>query len=441
MKLTFVFLISLLILSCSFDNKTGIWNNNSIISKNDSKFFEDFKQIGVREASFNEIIELKKKFIFEIPKKKINEKWEDIFYNQFNNPINFSFNERKNLIFKSNKISKYKIKKFFLYDKGNLIFTDERGNLIIFSIKKNKIIAKLNFYKKKYKKIKKNLNIVVNNSIVYVSDNLGFIYSFDYNNNKVLWAKDNKIPFRSNLKVISDKLIASDQNNRVNIFDKKNGNILKFIPTEETKIKNNFQNNFSINKDFIFMLNTYGSLYSINKKNNNVKWVTNLNQSIDINPSNLFNGHELISNDEFVIVSSEDATYIINSFNGAIISKFNIISKIKPLIIKNHLFLVSSNNLLICINIKNGEIIYSLNINEKIAEFLEIKQEFALFEDILFANNKILLQLKNSYMVEFDIKGDLVNIFKLQNKINSKLIFIDNSILYLNKKNKLIVLG
>ena len=49
---------------------------------------------------------------------------------------------------------------------------------------------------------------------------LGFIYSFDYNNNKVLWAKDNKIPFRSNLKVISDKLIASDQNNRVNIFDK-----------------------------------------------------------------------------------------------------------------------------------------------------------------------------------------------------------------------------
>ena len=63
------------------------------------------------------------------------------------------------------------------------------------------------------------------------------------------------------------------------------------------------------------------------------------------------------------------------------------------------------------------------------------------FEDILFANDKILIQLKNSYMVEFDIKGDLVNIFKLQNKINSKLIFIDNSILYLNKKNKLIVLG
>ena len=441
MKLLFIFLILLLFLNCSFDNKSGIWKNNSNISKNKLGSFEDFKQIGVRKSSFNEIIELKKKIIFDIPKKINNDRWEDIYYNQYNNHVNFSYDERKNLTFVSKKISKYKIKKFFLYDKGNLIFTDERGNLIIFSIKTNKIISRLNFYKKTYKKITKNLNIVVNDSIIYVSDNLGFIYSFDYINNKILWAKDNKIPFRSNLKVINDKLIASDQNNRVSIFDKKNGNILKLIPTEETKIKNNFKNNFSINKNFIFMLNTYGSLYSINKNNNNVKWVTNLNQSIDINPSNLFNGRELISSNEYVIVSSEDATYVINPLSGAIIRKFNIISKIKPLIIKNHLFLVSSNNLLICINIKTYEIIYSLNINKKIAEFFEIKQETALFEDILFANDKILIQLKNSYIVEFDIKGDIINIFKFQNKINSKLIFIDNSILYLNKKNKLIVLG
>tara|TARA_B100000886_G_scaffold135357_1_gene91336 strand:- start:27977 stop:29302 length:1326 start_codon:yes stop_codon:yes gene_type:complete len=441
MKLFFVFLILLFTSSCSFDNRSGIWKNDTKISKKESGFFKDFKQIGTRQSNFNEIIELKKKINFDIPKKINNNKWEDVYYNQSNNQVNFTFDEKKNLIFKSKNISKYKIKKLYLYDKGNLIFTDERGNLIVFSIKTNKIIAKLNFYKKKYKKVKKNLNIVVNNSIIYTSDNLGFIYAYDYNNKKVLWAKNNKIPFRSNLKIFNNKLIASDQNNRISIFDKKNGNILKLIPTEETKIKNDFENNFSINKRFIFMLNTYGSLYSINNKNNNVKWVTNLNQSIDINPSNLFNGHELVSNEDYVIVSSVDATYIISSINGAIISKFNIVSKVKPLIIKNHLFLVSSNNLLICINIETSEIVYSLNIDKKIAEFLKIKQESSVLEDILFANNKILIQLKNSYIVEFDIKGDLINIFKLKNKINSKLIFIDNSILYLNKNNKLIVLG
>ncbi len=441
MKLSFVLLILFFTISCSFDNKSGIWKNESISSKNDPGSFEDFKKIGSNKSNFNEVIEFKKKFIFNLPKKINNNKWEDIYYNQFNNYVNFAFDEKKYLIFKSKKISKYKIGKFFLYDKGNLVLTDEKGNLIIFSIKTNKVIKKLNFYKKKYKKIKKNLNIVISNSIIYVSDNLGFIYAFDYKNDKVLWAKNNKVPFRSNLKIINNKIVASDQNNKVTIFDKKNGNILKIIPTEETKIKNNFKNNFSFNEEFIFMLNTYGSLYSIKNINNNVKWVTNLNQSIDINPSNLFNGHEIVNNNDHIIVSSEDATYIINSINGAIINKFNIVSKIKPLIIKNHLFLVSSNDLLICINIGTSEIIYSLDINKKIAEFLEIKQKTALFEDIMFANNKILLLLKNAYIVELDIKGDLRNIFELPGKINSKLIFIDNSILYLNKKNKLIILG
>ena len=37
----------------------------------------------------------------------------------------------------------------------NLIIRDEKGNLIVFSINANKIISKYNFYKKKFKKIKK----------------------------------------------------------------------------------------------------------------------------------------------------------------------------------------------------------------------------------------------------------------------------------------------
>ena len=88
----------------------------------------------------------------------------------------------------------------------------------------------------------------MSNSIIYVSDNLGFIYSFDYKKNKILWAKNNKIPFRSNLKIDSNKLIAADQNNRIYFFEKNNGKILKLIPTEETKIKNK---RLFINKGFV----------------------------------------------------------------------------------------------------------------------------------------------------------------------------------------------
>ena len=46
-------------------------------------------------------------------------------------------------------------------------------------------------------------------------DNIGFVYAFDFINNKVIWAKNNKIPFRSNLKIIDEKLVVADQNNNL----------------------------------------------------------------------------------------------------------------------------------------------------------------------------------------------------------------------------------
>lgn len=83
-----------LFLSCSFDNKTGIWKNENNNFKQ-KKIFNDFKKIGNNKKSFDEVIEYKKKYIFKIPNKINNDKWEDIFFNQFNNYINFAYNDQK----------------------------------------------------------------------------------------------------------------------------------------------------------------------------------------------------------------------------------------------------------------------------------------------------------------------------------------------------------
>ena len=74
-------------------------------------------------------------------------------------------------------------------------------------------------------------------NIIYISDNIGYLYAFDYNKKKILWAKDYKIPFRSNLKLFKDKIIIANQNNDLFIFNKFNGEILRFIPTEEKSLK------------------------------------------------------------------------------------------------------------------------------------------------------------------------------------------------------------
>ena len=60
---------------------------------------------------------------------------------------------------KSKKLSKYKSSDYILFSDDNLIFSDERGNILIYSVRENSIVKKFNFYKKKYKHIIKKLKI------------------------------------------------------------------------------------------------------------------------------------------------------------------------------------------------------------------------------------------------------------------------------------------
>jgi len=439
MKIFYAIIILILFQSCSFDNKSGIWKNENKISDR-KDLFKDFKTLLSSNESFNKIVLFDNKYNFKLSPAKNNLEWNDIFYNKNNNLKNFIYNNTNELVFKSKKLSRHQLNSFLLFEKNNLITTDIKGNIIVFSVNENKEIIKFNFYKKKYKKIKKNLNFIIENNIIYVSDNIGYLYAFNFMENKVLWAKNYKVPFRSNLKLSINKLIASDQNNNLFFFDKKNGNLLKSIPTEETVVKNQFINNLSQDESSLFFLNTYGSLYSIDIKSLRINWFLNLNQSLDINPSNLFFGNQIINDNKKIVLSSNNFTYVIDSNSGSIIYKKNFSSQIKPLYIDDYLFLISKKNLLIAMDMQSGKIIYSYNINDEIAKFLNIKKKKAEFKNIMIANNQIFIFLKNSYLLTLNIKGTIKDIKKLPTKIESQPIFIDSSILYVDTKNKLTII-
>ena len=246
----------------------------------------------------------------------------------------------------------------------------KKGNIISYSLKK-KIISKFNFYKKKYKKFEKELNFIVENNIIYISDNLGYTYAYNYIENKLIWAKNykNLLFFNSNFKIYQNFLFTSNINNNFIILEKETGDILEQIPTEEILVQNNFKNNLSQNKDTILFLNTFGTLYAIDKNKFSIKWFINLNPSLDLNVSNLFYGNQIVNNDNLIIISTNKYTYVIDASNGSIIYKLNFTSLIKPILTDNYLFLISDNDLLISFDLKRGKIIYSYDINKKFLHF------------------------------------------------------------------------
>ena len=442
MKLFYSLIILFLLNNCSFDNKTGIWKNEKEDYKKNSDLFKDFKSISSLKDNFNEIITLDNKTQIKISAPINNLEWKDFFYGFNNNTNNFMYENKNQISTSSMKLSRSTTSENILFSNNSLIANDEKGNIVIFSVLEKKIIKKFNFYKNKFKNIDKKLYLIIEKDVIYISDNIGYLYALNIKTGQLIWAKNYKVPFRSNLKVVNNKLIASSQNNDLLFFNKKNGELIKFIPTEETIVKNQFINNLSITdeKNLLF-LNTYGSLYSIDVKSMKIVWFINLNQSTDINPSNLFMSNEVVNSSNKILVTSNSNFFIIDNDTGSILNKFSFSPLLKPIINENYVFLITKNNFLISLDLNANKILYSSDIDNQISNFLNIKKEKTLIKPFMLINNEIFIFLKNSYILRFQSTGVIKSVKKLPAKLNSIPIVINKFIYFLNKKNKLIILS
>ena len=94
--------------NCSFDNKTGIWNDQKNITKTEN--FSELKSLDINKKS-NLRRSIVKKDNLLLSSLKKNKNWSDPFLNNFNNTSNISFTENEiyNLS-KSRKKIKVKLK-------------------------------------------------------------------------------------------------------------------------------------------------------------------------------------------------------------------------------------------------------------------------------------------------------------------------------------------
>ena len=442
MKIFYYILIIILFQNCSFDNKSGIWKNSSDQIKKVNKNLKDFKKIVLEnENFFNETLQIDKKFQFFLTPPSSPSKWNDIFYNGNNVHDNFSYNDENKLAFQSGKLSRKKIDENILFDNNIFITSDSKGNILVYSLENKKILYKYNFYKNKFKNIEKKLYYIIMDGLLYVSDNLGYLYVYNYFENKLVWAKKFDAPFRSNIKIDNKKIVLADENNNLFIADVKNGNILRKIPTEEVLIKNNFENNISTNKKNLFFLNTFGSLYSINKEDLRLNWFVNINSSLESNMDKIFYSNEIKVLNTHLIISTNNILQVLDSENGSTKFRIPISSQISPIINNDYIFIVTNNNYLVSIQVSTGKIIYSYEITQLISNFLKSKKKKINVNFIKLINNQIFVFLDNSFVVKLSISGVLKDIYKLPKKINSNIIFIDNSLIYLNSKNKITILN
>ena len=124
MKKLFLIIFIFSTTHCSFDNKSGIWKNSNTLDLEKTDRFKDFETLYTQEKSFNKIIIPNKSLDLVLGPIKTTKRWSDEFYKESNNLENFKYENLNEIVFKSKKIGRYKVKDKILFDGESIIITN-----------------------------------------------------------------------------------------------------------------------------------------------------------------------------------------------------------------------------------------------------------------------------------------------------------------------------
>ena len=432
-----------LLTGCSFDSKTGIWDSskgekeriasikdkqNSILS---SKKVYSSKAIYYDEILSNIPVVLSK------PINIINWKMPNL------NEQNFKGNIYLSGV--SNNFFKKKIgKKKFSFSKpmtspvinnNYIILADDTGTIFNIS-KKGKLIWKKNIYKKVYKKIYKNLSLSIYEDLLFVSDNIGFIYSINIKTGKILWIKNHGIPIKSQIKLFDNKIYLINQDNRIICLDSSSGTKIWDVRTVSSFIKSqNFLASAISKKGELFILNSSGDLISLSAYTGNLFWSINVTPSLYAHDKDFFKSSDIVIEGDNIYFSTTTSLFSYSSTNGYMNWQVDINSTSTPIIDKNNVFIVSDNGFFANVDKISGKIIWLIDT----LKILKKKKRATNISGFILGSGKVYITTSNGYLISGSAStGKTESFIKIGDVINIAPVISNGSLFVLTENSRLL---
>jgi len=441
-KLIF-FLVLILLVNCSFDNKTGIWSGD----KDEKRRISELEKKQGRTIStdtiysseniYSEEKTLVKKISLSIPKKNLS--WEMSGLNHQNFLGNIYLSGIDNTFLKKkigkNKFSSSRITASPLIYKNNIFLSDDNGT--IFNIDQSgKINWKKNIYKKIYNKIYKNLTFSIYKKDIYVADNIGFIYAIALDSGKLVWIKNHGIPLKSKIKIFDNQIFLINQDNRLLSFSTKDGSMIWNIRSISSFIKSqNFLSLALTKQGDVIASNSSGELLKVNSVNGDVDWSLNTLGSMLAHATDFFKSSDIVIINENIIFSTQSSIFSYNLNNGYTNWEIDVSAISIPIIDGKNIFFVTENGYFVIINMDTGKIISSTNI----LKILKKKNQFTKITGFIMGSGKIYSVTLNGYLIVSSASsGKVENFKKIGSPITSTPI-INNGKLFIYTENSRIL--
>ena len=415
-KFLFFFSIFFLLVNCSFDKTTGIWNDYQKelekiqkIEEAQSKNVETVKIYSSTKNNLKEVSFSKKATLSE-PLKNLA--WEMPGLNLQNSQGNIYLSGVENAFLRKKigkkKFSQSRLKIPPLIINNNIILADDSGT--IFSINfEGKLNWKKNIYKKLYKKLYKRLSFVIYKEKIYVVDNIGFLYSINLIDGQLIWIKNHEIPIKSNIKILGGKLFFINQDNVLTCIDLEKGIKIWDVKSISSFIKSQTNLGLAISKNQnLITLDSSGNLTKLNTNNGRLYWQLNVTGSLYAHDTDFFTSSDVVIQDNDIIFGAQSSIFSFNLQNGLLNWEVKISSSLNPIIHENNVFIISNDGYFINLNRKSGKTIWSTNI----LKVLKKRKRLTNVTGFIMGSDKIYAVTLNGFLIVNSAYSGKVEFFK-----------------------------
>ena len=281
--------------------------------------------------------------------------------------------------------------------------------------------------------------VQLNSNNLFLHNGGDLIFALNKNNGEVKWKFKNKFPFRGNISVKGNYLLANDYNNNLLAFLENKLIWKKKLSDSENTIFTNIRpiihDNKIINPAFnglfhILNINDGKLIFSDYLQPNNKMAKIFRNNDIIANP--------IISDGKIYIISHSGtlASYDLN--NLKLIWSVQIGGGNTPIVSGNSLFLIDNSNILYAMNAKNGKIKWMNQLDSNIEEgfyFKDIKK--INFMGPFLIDNKLTLFSSDGYLKIIDpLNGKFLKSINFD-LLGTEPIFIEDKLIILTSDGDL----
>jgi len=445
-KISILFIIFILLNSCSFDDKTGIWGDSAKEKKRIVKLKKEQKEILKVETVystgkfFSKEISLNESIFLSKPKNNSswimpNLNYQNLLGNIYLSGVDNFFLKKK---IGKDKFSTYKHITPILVLENNIIFSDDMGT--IFKINEHgRIIWKKNIYKKAYKNIYKNLTFSIYQNHIYIADNIGFVYSVNLKDGNLLWIRNYETSVKSNIKVYDDKIFLINQDNKIFCLSTKDGSLIWNLLSISSFIKSqNLLSTAITPEGDLIAITSSADIYKIKSNTGDIIWSRNTADSLYVDASDFFVSSEIVINDDEVFFSAGSNIYSLDLNSGITNWKQEASSISAPIISGKNIFIVTENGYFIILKKNTGQIISSRNI----LKILKRKKQETKITNFIMGSGKVYSLTSNGFLIASSATTGKPDYFKKITGSNvSQVVISDGKLYILTDKSKILILN